>query len=159
MKKIDLGRGLFALVDDCDFETLNKVKWITLKHRTGKCYAVANVRGKSVLMHRLILDVVGFENKVDHINRDTLDNRRINLRICTNSQNMMNRGISSGSKTGYKGVIKMNDRNTKQWKAQITSSGKVTCIGYFKTAEQAAAAYNEKAKELHGEFAYLNSIP
>lgn len=158
MKKIPVGRGLFALVDDCDYPELSKRKWYALKHRTGKFYAISFVERKGVLMHRQILGVTDTKIKVDHENGNSLDNQRSNIRACTNSENMMNRGATANNKTGFKGVLKRGGRRTKQYKAQICVRGKIIYIGCFDTAKEAAHAYNEKAKELHGEFARLNAV-
>lgn len=158
MKHIDVGRGLYALVDDCDYPELSKRKWYTLRHRTGRFYAMAKISGKNVLMHRLIMKARAFSEKVDHLDGNSLNNTRENLRIATNAENMRNRGIAGHNKTGFKGVLKRSDRRTKKYKAQIGVNGKTIYIGHFETAKQAAIAYNEKAKELHGEFARLNQV-
>lgn len=158
MKQIDVGRGLYALVDDCDYSELCKYRWHTLKHRTGKFYAMASIGGKTVLMHRLIMKARAFSEKVDHLDGNSLNNTRGNLRIATNAENMRNRGVAGHNKTGFKGVLKRSDRRTKTYKAQIGVNGKTIYIGHFDTAKQAAIAYNEKAKELHGEFARLNQV-
>lgn len=158
MKQIDVGRGLYALVDDCDYPELCKYKWCALKHRTGRFYAITNSGGKSVLMHRLIMKARTFSEKVDHLDGNSLNNTRENLRIATNAENMRNRGIAGHNKTGFKGVIKRSDRRTKIYKAQIGVDGKTIYLGCFNTAQEAAIAYNEKAKELHGEFARLNQV-
>ena len=158
MQKIDLGLDMFALVDDVDYPDLSKYRWYAMKHRTGRFYAVAKVNGKTVSMHRVIMRAKTFSEKVDHVDRDSLNNTRQNLRFSTNSENMMNRGASSRNKTGFKGVLKRADRRTKPYKAQIGINGKTLYIGHFDTAKEAANAYNEKAKELHGAFARLNKI-
>lgn len=93
------------------------------------------------------------EQLIDHINGDSLDNRRSNLRYCTYSQNLMNtHKVRSAS--GYKGVY----RHRKRWYAHITLNGRRFYLGLFKTPQDAAHAYNAKAKELFGEFACLNPV-
>ena len=101
--------------------------------------------------------------QVDHINGNTLDNRKENLRVCTRSQNMMNRGKQNNNKSGYKGVsyMKKKDPNyeyPKPWRAQIKcpTNQKVIHLGCYKYPEQAARAYDKKAIELFGEYAQLN---
>lgn len=158
MKKIDLGRGLFALVDECDYMELSKYKCGALKHRTGRFYSYAKINGKVVMMHRLIMGAKSFEEKVDHIDGNSLNNQRCNLRISTNSENMMNRGLASHNKTGFKGVLKRTNAVARPYKAQIGVNGKTIYIGFFGTAKDAAIAYNEKAMELHGKFARLNQV-
>ena len=89
---------------------------------------------------------------VDHINHDTLDNRRSNLRICTHKQNLANRKKHKLATSKYKGVRRINRKTP--WEAEI--SGKY--IGVFKTEKEAALAYNTKAKELFDQYAYLNAL-
>ena len=158
MKEISLGRDMFAVIDDIDYLEISKYKWGLLKHRSGKFYAIARINRESVLMHRLIMGAKSFSEKVDHADGNSLNNQRHNLRFSTNSENMMNRGLAAHNKTGFKGVLKRNDRRTKPYKAQIGANGRTIYIGHFDTAKEAAHAYNEKAKELHGQFAHLNQI-
>lgn len=104
---------------------------------------------KKLYIHRIIMNPpLGFE--VDHINGDRTDNRRSNLRLCTRRQNNLNRSVSSANKIGYKGVSKY--KNGK-WNARIsTALGVYKSLGIFKTPEDAAKAYENAARELHGEF-------
>jgi hypothetical protein len=88
---------------------------------------------------------------VDHINGDTTDNRRENLRVCTNAENLRNRRIHKNNKAGIKGVYR--DRN--KFRAQISFERRQIHIGTFDTAEEAKSAYDKYALELHGEFARL----
>lgn len=106
---------------------------------------------KTVLLHRLIMNAPkGME--VDHINGNGLDNRKSNLRLCDKSQNGINRGPNKNGK--LKGITKINNR----WMARVNYYNKNIYIGLFKTPIDAAKAYNKKAKELFGEFAYMNNI-
>lgn len=92
---------------------------------------------------------------VDHINHDTLDNRRCNLRVCTQADNVKNtRKISRTTTSVYKGVHYVVGRN--RYKAQIRLGGKVKCVGTFKDPVKAARAYDKFAKMYYGEFACLN---
>ena len=107
----------------------------------------------SLPMHRLIMDAPkGMD--IDHINGNPLDNRKSNLRICTRAENMRNRGAQKNNTSGYKGVGWCKHR--KKWHAQIKHNGKQIYIGRYKDKEEAARAYDAKAKELHGEYAHLN---
>lgn len=164
MKKIPLTQGKFALVDDDDFEELNKFKWCALK-AYNTYYAIRNppmIKGKreSLLkMHREILSLrLGDEKHVDHINGNGLDNRKVNMRICTNSQNSMNSQKFVNNTTGYKGVylIKNNKINKKPFFSRITVSGKPLHLGVFFTKEQAALAFDNAARQHYREFARLN---
>lgn len=136
----------FALVDDEDFEYLNQFNWCF----DGQ-YAQRRVDSKTIRMHTFLLRTPnGME--VDHINENKLDNRRGNLRICNRSENTVNqkaRGISK-----YRGVSYKKDSH--KWIAQIKKNYKAYRIGSFNTEIEAAQAYDEKAKELHGTFVQLN---
>lgn len=106
-------------------------------------------------MHRLILSLKSGEI-CDHINGDKLDNRKKNLRVCTSSQNLANRGSQKNSRSGIKGVTFYV--RTGKWAANIAFNRKQTFLGYFLSKEEAASAYNQAAIEHHGEFARLNKI-
>lgn len=155
MKKIPLTKGKFAIVDDEDFEYLNRIKW----HITTKGYAIHSIKRINIWMHRYILEKHnlyknGFE--VDHINRNRTDNRKINLRICTGSENRVNTTILKRNKSGYKGVFW--DKYNKKWEATISFNKKNYFLGLFDDPELASYAYIEKSKELHGEFSIYNNL-
>lgn len=155
MIQIPLTRGAVALIDDADYTTVSQFKWSALTHgHTGTVYAKTAVRSgaarTTLLMHRLILGVTERSVFVDHANRDGLDNRRANLRIATRAQNGANRLIRSANKTGLRGVVYLIRRNV--FRAQISVNGVPTCIGSYKTAEEAHAAYLTRGRELFGEF-------
>jgi len=154
-KRIPLTQGKFAIVDDEDYERLSRFKWYTGKSR-NTFYAVRSVKimGKWITrkMDRDILNVpIGFQ--VDHINRNGLDNRKVNLRTCTLAQNVRNRKTPKHS-SKYKGVSWF--KITKKWRAYIYPNNKFISLGYFMNEIDAAKAYDNKAKELFGEFACLN---
>jgi hypothetical protein len=110
-------------------------------------------RGGSATIHRLIMDPPQGK-EVDHINGDSLDNRRENLRICDrtgNSRNVPRVALKHYFSSKYKGV-------SGQWIARIQAGKSVIHIGTFKTEKEAAGAYNKKALELYGRFARLNKI-
>lgn len=149
MKYIPLTKGKSALVDDEDYEYLNQWKW----SYANEGYAVRSTRvqGKQYTryMHR---ELSGCEGRTDHKNQDKLDNRRENLRPATSSQNRVNRP-SLNHTSSYKGVSKKkNDR----WQAYIGKDNKILWLGTFDSEIHAAMAYDLWAKELHGEYAYLN---
>ena len=107
-------------------------------------------------MHRVIINNKNTKMHTDHINGNGLDNRKINLRICTHSQNLMNRGASINNKIRYKGVSYIEKIN--KFRVQIMVNKKNTTIGYYINPIDAARAYNEAAIKFHQEFANLNEI-
>ena len=160
MRTITLTQGKVTLIDDTDYDWLSQWKWHALKHHSGYFYAVRmtpriNGKQKSIRMHRQILRLEpGDKREGDHKNHNTLDNRRSNLRICTNRQNSMNRKSIPNTTSKYKGVCW--DKRDKKWKAAIKVNGKVKNLGYFADEEEAALTYNKVATEHFGEFAHLN---
>jgi hypothetical protein len=146
-KTIQLTRGMVAIVDDADYDFLNQWKWCSFK-AGGKWYAF---RGPGILMHRLITGAPK-EKDVDHRNGNGLDNRRKNLRVCSESQNAFNKNKYKNNTSGFKGV----ERRVNRWQATIRANNKRYYIGSFPTAEDAALAYDRAARELHGSFARLN---
>lgn len=148
---IPLTQGQVAIVDAEDYERLSKYKWYGAKTR-GNYYAYRNRNNRTVSMHREIMG----EPKgmcVDHKDGNGLNNRKSNLRICTVAQNIRNRRLVGGS-SRYKGVYFQKSIN--KWKADITFNGRRIYIGCFADEIDAAKAYDKNAKELFGEFAYLN---
>lgn len=154
-ENITLTKGKFALVDDEDYEKVSQLSW---KYTGG--YAAHNytVKGKQgcIYMHRLIMNAKKGEF-VDHVNHDPLDNRRTNLRLCTHSQNHMNRTKLPNRSSRYKGVTW--NKQVGKWKASIQAKGKYRYIGYFDKEHHAALAYDMWAKPSYGEFANLNLTP
>lgn len=157
MIEIPLTRGQVALIDDADFELVSQHKWCAFWSPRGRCfYAVTSTQKEykrtTIYMHRLIMGA-SISEKVDHINRRTLDNRRSELRLASHAQNMHNRGKTIKNTSGYKGVSW--DRINNKWVAEIWENKKKTHLGRFLTKEEAYAAYCEAALRLHGEFARL----
>jgi len=154
MKKIALsgkyGNGKFTMVDDEDAARLEEMG-VSLS-LTSRGYVQFYHNGKTWGLHRfLIQPQKGLV--VDHIDCNPLNNCKANLRQCTSSQNCAN---VRKRKNKYKGVS-LNKKNQK-FVAQIMKKGIYYWLGYFETQEEAALAYNEKAKELFGEFAFLNDV-
>lgn len=153
--KISLSKGGFVLVDDVDYPILNQYKWYL--HTSGYARTSLYVEKKHVklYMHRLIMNTPRHLS-TDHINGNRLDNRRSNLRICTESQNRMNTGLRSNNKSGYKGVSW--DKEKKKWTVRVRIEGKAKYLGYFTNKIVAAKVYNEWASKLYGEYARINII-
>jgi hypothetical protein len=154
VREIPLTMGKVALVDDDDYERLNKHKWHAVKHR-NTYYARRTENKKTIAMHREILNMEK-GTICDHINRNGLDNRKQNLRICSHSQNNKNRTLPKSNTSGYRGVYW--GPRLKKWEAYIKSDGKLRIIGRFAKKEEAAEAYNKEAIKLNGNFAQLNII-
>ena len=158
MKTIELTKGKVALVDDSWYDELSQYKWhASYEPHTKSFYALRNSpslfgKRKRILMHRVIMNTLN-GMQVDHIDHDTLNNQTANLRNCTHSENMHNSRKPGNNTSGYKGVSW--NRKRKEWCAQIRL-GKVIFLGYFTDPIEAATAYDQAAKELHGEFARLN---
>ena len=153
MKTIPLTQGYFTKVDDDDYKKFAIYRWYADASRPSEIRAVRSVnRGgkmRRITLSRVIMNVPD-ALKVDHINGDTLDNRKSNLRICTQAQNTRNRIKPIINTSGYKGVSKQT--KGKKWIARIAN----VYLGLFNTPVEAAKAYDNKAKELFGEFAHLN---
>lgn len=118
-----------------------------------------NVNGYLYLTHRLLWTYFYNEQPpkhIDHIDKNPLNNSIYNLRAATKSQNKYNTRKQKNNKSGYKGVCWAKANN--KWKAQTKYDNKQIHLGYFDTPEEASAVYEQKAKELHGEFYYKNNI-
>src|SRR3990167_3664964 len=145
MRRIKLTQGKSVLVDNKYFNILNKYQW---KYGCGG-YAYRNIKNGVVLMHReLIKTPKGFQT--DHINRNKLDNRIKNLRICTASQNQFNIQKWSHNSTGYRGII--FDKESSKFRVRVGINGKKIHIGRFSSLKIAVKAYRVAIKNLYGEF-------
>lgn len=157
MKEIQLTQGQVTIVDDWWFDELNQYKWhAAWSPCTQSYYAVRSsptLFGKRIpiRMHAVIAGTPKGMH-TDHINHNTLYNLESNLRVCTASQNRINRGKQIDNTSGYKGVC----WHKTGWTSQIKINGKTTYLGIYLDPEEAARAYDKAAKELHGEFAVLN---
>lgn len=155
IRKIKLVLGEFTILDNEDYEKLSLFSWF-LDKGYAKRVAVKG-KDKKVSMHREIMNAPkGFD--VDHINFNKLDNRKINLRICSREQNNKHREKYKNNTTGYKGIKFRKDLISKPFVARITVDGKEVHLGYFKNKKEAAFAYNLAAIKYFKEFAHLNII-
>lgn len=148
MKTIPVRGGSFAKVDDADFEYLSRFKW-----RLTEGYAVTGVQ--STRMHRMIRPEAG-ELDIDHEDGDRLNNQRVNLRVCTRSQNIQNsRPRVCATKTSrFKGVNW--NAATSKWRARIKAGGRHLPLGCHISEVDAAIAYDRAALCHFGEFARTN---
>lgn len=151
------GLGLATVVDDGDFEALNRYKWYlnasgyacaTVYHGGGR----DNKRQSSLRMHRLLVD--GSPPQVDHINGNKLDNQRSNLREATNQTNRMNQFLRINNRSGYKGV--WFDAKLGKYQSYIRYQGKRFHICVTPDIEEAAWMYDQWALNFFGDFANPN---
>jgi hypothetical protein len=150
MKEITLTRGKVALVDDADCEWLSQWKWRSRLANKRYWYAAT---GRTTLMHRVILGLVG-RQVCDHIDGDTLNNQRYNLRESSYAGNAQNR--NKQSKTIFKGVH-FNKRQGR-FAVRVRVNGMKRHVGYFDDPVDAAKAYDRAALESYGEFARTNQM-
>ncbi len=160
-RKIPLTQGKFAIVDPEDCPRLAENKWHLAKSPTG-LYAVrwqcnpAEKTRKRIWMHRQLINIP--DNLLcDHINGNTLDNRKENLRPATVSQNLCNRPKrKSKTRSKYKGLEW--DKTKRKWKARIQLDNKKIYLGSYDSELDAARAYDHAAIKYHREFANLNLL-
>lgn len=151
--RLSLTNGHEVILDSEDFDTFGRFKWSGLC-KDGRVYARRSAPGLggkqiTVLLHRAIMgNPPGVF--VDHINGNTLDNRRENLRVASRGQNRVNSKLNKDNASGYTGV--MWHRRDKRWIARVTCEGVKHEKGGFSTAEEAASWRQMKAHELHGQF-------
>lgn len=157
MKEISLPSGQSVLLDDEDFNYLNQFKWKAHKAK-HTIYASRNIKvsgkWKTILMHRVILNLNDKNTFTDHIDLNGLNNQKHNLRIANRSQNNANRKSTKNSSSKFLGVF--FNKKTGKWYASVRKDNKHNHLGYFFDEIEAAKAYNEAAKIFHGEFANLN---
>lgn len=160
MAEIQLTRGKVVLVDVADFEWLSQWNWYFCKGyaRRKGLKLEGSLYGRGVYMHRQILNLLDSEIEVDHVNHNTLDNRRLNLRVCSRTQNLANSPLRKGSTFGYKGISVDRRCKSRPWQSQIQVGKEHFHLGCFSTKEQAALAYNKAALRYFGEFACLNEV-
>ena len=141
------------LVDTEDLPILDNRSW-SMTDR-GYIASKRNKAEKTVKLHRAVMNAEAGVS-VDHMDGDTANNRKSNLRICAHSDNVKNQRIRSDNKSGYKGVSFC--KATNKWRAEIGADSKRILIGHFSDPKEAAHAYNEAALRYHGEFARLNDL-
>jgi len=130
-------------------DPLNHVGWV------NSCgYLQTEYAGKTYMVHRIIWEMfngaLAREQQIDHIDRDPLNNKIENLRVCTQSQNQINSRTPRNNTSGYKGVLKTP---SGKFQARLGFNGKKLYLGLFNSAEEAAECVKRVTKELYGEFA------
>lgn len=154
---ITLSNRLVAIVDECDAERVASRNWhASQKKRSNNTiypateWPLSPGKRRTVWLHRFIIGAPP-KTFVDHINGDTLDCRRSNLRLATNAQNQANARKRIDNTTGFKGVAFCKKGNL--FRAVLRVNGRKTHLGSYKTAEEAHSAYQAAALAAHGEFA------
>jgi hypothetical protein len=137
-----------VLIDGARVDIVSQYQWSIGNHG----YVTHGMGKNQILLHRFIVGAKGTEI-VDHINHNKFDNRRSNLRVCTNQQNTMNRGKQSNGNNEYKGICFTSHG---KWQAQIVYNGESIYLGLYDNAISAAKAYDNAARNLFGKYAYLN---
>lgn len=161
MKELKLANGGFvALIDDEDFELVNKWHWRAHVCRGRvrpyrKAYDKEKKRYKTLFLSKFLINPP-LGKLVDHKNNNPLDNRRENLRLCNRSQNCYNSKLPKNSTTGFKGVTMKLSGGTWWCYVQIQVEKKRRSLGYFDCPIEAAKCYDKYARKYHGEFARTN---
>jgi hypothetical protein len=146
--EVPLTQGKFAVIDDADAPIIAAYKWWSVRSRTAdRWYAATKIGGKRVWMHAVL---TGYP-MTDHRDCDGLNNRRSNLRPCTNAQNSANRRKYSDKTSRFKGVCWNKEK--QRWTAQIRRNQRTLHLGYFQNEEEAAETYSQAAAASFGEFA------
>lgn len=138
-----------VLVDEDIYYDLIHYTW---RITNGK-YVAGRVNGKDVRLSRYVMNYYG-KDLIDHINGNTLDNRRCNLRVVTPQQNMMNLRSNPNASSKYIGVSYIT--KSKKWHGMITINGKSIYLGCFDNEEDAAKARDIATKKYFGEYGKLN---
>lgn len=144
--EIQLTQGQITIIDAQDWDLVKNYRWCLSSKRHLK-YAITP---QNIKMHRLIL-TVPMGKFVDHIDHNPLNNRRNNLRECTNAENNRNSRIRNDNTSGFKGVY--YDKTKQRFRAIIKINDKQIHVGYFRTPEEASKSYKQAAIKYHGEFA------
>jgi hypothetical protein len=151
MKILKSVEGVECVVDDLDYEWAKDIKWKISQYG----YFSYRNQDDRIFLHRLI-SAPSDDLVVDHINGNKLDNLRSNLRNISQKENFINSKVRSDNNSGYRGVSYRKDRGT--YSVEIAKDGKKIRLGCYKTAREGALVYNQKAKELYGDKAWLNDI-
>lgn len=149
---IPLSRGMRTTVDDEDAHW-SKFKWYAMRSKHTNYAVREHSTNVFILLHRVITGAPAGMH-VDHRDGDGLNNCRSNLRLATPTQNIANSRLRKPNSSGYRGVSWIKRRSL--WQSQVTFHRRAILLGTFVDAEEAARAYDAKARELFGEFARLN---
>ncbi len=148
---VELTRGQWCILDTEDWEKIKYIKWCAVFNKSTDSYYVNSNNNKR--MHRLIVDCPD-NLEVDHINHDTLNNIKNNLRIVNRSQNMINKGIYKNNSSGFAGVEWRSDN--QKWRARINVGNIKIPLGHFENKVDAIKARQEAELKYFGEYRYVN---
>jgi hypothetical protein len=152
---VTLTKGHHTLVDVADLPVILSYKWCFVAG--GYAFTsvmLADGKRAKLYLHRLLLGLTDPDVHADHENGNGLDNRRVNIRCASQTENNWNQGLSSRNSSGYKGVSLF--KRNGSYRASIAANGKRMHLGYYTTAEAAARAYDLAAIEMHGKYAHTN---
>ena len=166
--QIPLTQGYFATIDEADYEEVSKFKWQALvNERFGKVYAQANcgdfvrpgaLKRKKLTLHRFLMNPPP-RIPVDHIDNDGLNNTRLNLRVCTTAQNALNtKAITHRAGRPVASRLKGVTLVKNKWIATLNGGGKARYLGSFDSEVEAGFAWDDAARQLHGQFASTNAM-
>lgn len=140
---IETSHGDMILVDEEDLDLAMRYSWCV----NGSGYAHAHIDHKWIPIHRYLLGITDPAVTVDHINGNTLDNRRSNLRVCSQAENVLNKRIGKNNTSGHAGVVKLPSGN---FGVKITRAGKTIWLGTFKRFEDAVRVRKDGEERIFG---------
>jgi hypothetical protein len=146
---ITLASGDVATIDAADADIVGQYNW----SNHGNYAQTNSGLGVLLLMHRLVMDAADGVS-IDHIDGNPLNNRRANLRVATHRQNIANIGLRRNNRSGFIGVSRIQSQDV--YRATIRVNGRQEALGVFDNPEDAAIAYDQRAREVHGEYARVN---
>lgn len=142
-----------SYIDLEDVEKVRKYKWCLTKNKDKKDYVITNINDSLIFLHRFLMNATE-DTKIDHIDRNPLNNKKINLRYCTIQQNNMNISLSKNNTSGITGICWHSQAD--KWRAYIMLNWKQINLGLFDNFEDAVKVRKEAEIKYFGEFAPIN---
>ena len=140
---------IIVKIDKNDLEKCSKLTWHYAKNKDSK-YIQTRIKGKMIKLHRYIMNINNSNLVVDHINRNPLDNRKLNLRICSYKENSFNKSIRVDNTSGIPGVS--FHKTNKKWRAKIKYNNLTIHLGYFEDINEALINRRVAEEILFGEY-------